>query len=131
MVDANGGRNCREVGRRGGAQELAEKEKELLAEIMRPEHVLHYLVPGRLLRVRQGKLDWGWGILVGVQRLPSRPLGPQEAGALVSPPNPTANYLADVLLPCSRSLSPTSQGLTSPLVPARLSPHGLLAARVC
>eukprot|EP00884_Botryococcus_braunii_P001882 jgi/Botrbrau1/11695/Bobra.0195s0026.1 len=93
--------------------ELAEKERELLAVILRPEYSLLYLDPGRLLRVRQGKVEWGWGIVVGVQRLPARPTPPNGA-TLATPPSPAANYLVDVLLPCARGISSSSQAAPKP-----------------
>ncbi|PWZ55344.1 DExH-box ATP-dependent RNA helicase DExH10 [Zea mays] len=46
--------------------DISELEKKIIYEMMRPERTLLYLVPGRLVRVRDGSTDWGWGVLAGI-----------------------------------------------------------------
>ena len=44
-------------------------EEALLPALLRPDHCLHFLRPGRLVAVREGPLDWGWGIVLAVHRV--------------------------------------------------------------
>ncbi|CAI5959213.1 unnamed protein product [Closterium sp. NIES-64] len=46
---------------------LAEKERRLKAEVLRPDRCLHFLQPGRLIRVVDGLDDWGWGVIVNIR----------------------------------------------------------------
>ena len=41
----------------------------LLPALLRPDRCLHFLRPGRLVAIREGPLDWGWGIVLAVHRL--------------------------------------------------------------
>lgn len=34
----------------------------------KPENIIPFLVPGRLIRVKTEQDDWGWGILSNIQR---------------------------------------------------------------
>ena len=68
----------------------------MLSAIQQPSSCLHFLRPGRLVRIREGHLDWGWGIVVSVMRkavavnaaVQSEDLGPASA------------YILDLLLSC-------------------------------
>ncbi|XP_031268188.1 DExH-box ATP-dependent RNA helicase DExH10 [Pistacia vera] len=73
--------------------EIAQHEKKLMSEITRPERVLYYLGSGRLVKVREGGTDWGWGVVVNVVKKPSAGLGtlPPRGGG----------YIVDTLLHCS------------------------------
>ncbi|KAK0593161.1 hypothetical protein LWI29_032087 [Acer saccharum] len=71
--------------------DLAQLEKKLMSEITRPERVLYYLGSGRLIKVREGGTDWGWGVVVNVVKKPS-------AGSL---PSRGGGYIVDTLLHCS------------------------------
>ncbi|XP_019446453.1 PREDICTED: DExH-box ATP-dependent RNA helicase DExH10-like [Lupinus angustifolius] len=64
--------------------EIAQLEKKMMEQIMRPENVLLYLLPGRLIRIREGGTDWGWGVVVNVVKKPSG-----------------GGYIVDTLLHCS------------------------------
>ncbi|KAE8772626.1 hypothetical protein D1007_55354 [Hordeum vulgare] len=48
--------------------DISELEKKIMSEMIRPERALLYLVPGRLVKVRDGSTDWGWGVVVNVVR---------------------------------------------------------------
>ncbi|CAI5510096.1 unnamed protein product [Closterium sp. Naga37s-1] len=87
---------------------LAEKERQLKAEVLCPVRCLHFLHPGRLIRVVDGLDDWGWGVVVNVMKQPSQ----SNAKSVVTAPSPTASaaaaaplstttYLVDTLLLCS------------------------------
>ncbi|KAK7251471.1 hypothetical protein RIF29_34702 [Crotalaria pallida] len=64
--------------------ELAQFEKKMMEEIIRPERILMFLVPGRLIRIREGGTDWGWGVVVNVVMKPS-----------------SGGHIVDTLLHCS------------------------------
>ncbi|RZC13746.1 DExH-box ATP-dependent RNA helicase DExH10 [Glycine soja] len=64
--------------------EIAQLEKKIMSKIMRPEIILYFLVPGRLIKVREGGTDWGWGVVVNVVKKPSG-----------------GGYMVDTLLHCS------------------------------
>lgn len=49
-------------------EELNRAGAELARLVLRPAHVLPFLVPGRTIRLRQGDWEWGWGLLVRVRR---------------------------------------------------------------
>ncbi|KAK4486738.1 hypothetical protein RD792_006689, partial [Penstemon davidsonii] len=57
--------------------EIAQLENKMMAEITRPERVLSFLLPGRLVKVREGGTDWGWGVVVNVVKKP-----PAASGSL-------------------------------------------------
>lgn len=76
--------------------DMAQLEKKMMLEMTRPERVLYFLQSGRLVRVREGGTDWGWGVVVNVVKKPPVPL----------PNLPTAfprgsGYIVDTLLHCS------------------------------
>ncbi|KAG9134693.1 hypothetical protein Leryth_001017 [Lithospermum erythrorhizon] len=78
--------------------EIAQVEKKMMAEITRPERVLYFLLPGRLVRVREGGTDWGWGVVVNVVKKPPAPLGSLPAALSASR---GSTYIVDTLLHCS------------------------------
>ncbi|XP_044463996.1 DExH-box ATP-dependent RNA helicase DExH10 isoform X1 [Mangifera indica] len=73
--------------------EIAQHEKKLMSEITRPERVLYYLGSGRLVKVREGGTDWGWGVVVNVVKKPSAGIG--------TLPSRGGGYIVDTLLHCS------------------------------
>ncbi|KAH9608162.1 hypothetical protein KSS87_012144 [Heliosperma pusillum] len=76
--------------------DLALLEKKMMSEITRPERVLHYLLPGRLVKIREGGTDWGWGVVVNVVKKPSAAVGTVPHGG---------GYIVDTLLHCSPTKS--------------------------
>ncbi|XP_075083986.1 DExH-box ATP-dependent RNA helicase DExH10-like [Nicotiana tabacum] len=78
--------------------EIAQREKKLMAEITRPERVLHFLLPGRLVKVWEGGKDWGWGVVVNVVKKPPAPSGSLPAALSASR---GTGYIVDTLLHCS------------------------------
>ncbi|VAH93952.1 unnamed protein product [Triticum turgidum subsp. durum] len=98
--------------------DISELEKKIMSEMIRPERALLYLVPGRLVKVRDGSTDWGWGVVVNVVKKPS------TSSSL--PPALSAsrnnNYIVDTLLHCSSSSS--ESGLHSKPCPPRPGEKG-------
>lgn len=78
--------------------EIGHLEKKMMTEITRPERVLYYLLPGRLVKVREGGTDWGWGVVVNVVKNPSAASGTLPP-ALSS--SRGCSYIVDTLLHCS------------------------------
>lgn len=65
------------------------------AEINKPAYALPFLQPGRLVKVREGDVDWGWGVVFNFQKKPvSDSKGPSLDG-------PAFVYYVDVLLNCA------------------------------
>uniref|UniRef100_A0A803LZ11 RNA helicase n=1 Tax=Chenopodium quinoa TaxID=63459 RepID=A0A803LZ11_CHEQI len=75
---------------------LAQLETKMISEITRPERILYYLVPGRLVRIREGVTDWGWGVVVNVVKKPPAAVGTVPRGG---------GYIVDTLLHCSPGTS--------------------------
>lgn len=62
--------------------------------LQRPDYSMHFLLPGRIVRVAEGETDWGYGVIVSVMRksgLDSQGQSAEAAGA----------YIADILLCCA------------------------------
>lgn len=77
--------------------DIAQLEKKMMSEITRPERVLYFLLPGRLVKVREGGTDWGWGVVVNVVK--KAPAGGTLPSALSS--SRGGGYIVDTLLHCS------------------------------
>lgn len=73
-----------------------DKQKEVLRQIViRPEHIAPFLNPGRLVYMKDGEMDWGWGILVSA--------GKQKVIAdesVVEGEEDEVQWVLDVFLPC-------------------------------
>ncbi|XP_059634511.1 DExH-box ATP-dependent RNA helicase DExH10 [Cornus florida] len=78
--------------------DIVQLEKKMMAEMTRPERVLYFLLPGRLVKVREGGTDWGWGVVVNVVKKPPAALGSLPP-ALSS--SRGSSYIVDTLLHCS------------------------------
>lgn len=77
-------------------QDIARYETVMLSAIQQPAACLHFLRPGRLVRIREGSLDWGWGIVVSVMRKAVA----VNAGVQADDLGPPSAYILDVLLSC-------------------------------
>jgi len=74
-------------------REQLTKLKQVVREtVNEPIHVLPFLQPGRLARVKDGETDWGWGVIVNFQKK-------QEKSGNDS--NQGKQYIVDILLNCS------------------------------
>eukprot|EP00887_Chlorella_sp_A99_P003989 scaffold11.g3989.t1 len=76
--------------------QLAEAEATVRAFKQRPDYSVHFLRPGRLVRVQQGGVDWGWGVVVCLFKQTDRLPPAGSAGA-----NGAGAYVVDVLLCCA------------------------------
>ncbi|KAG2560631.1 hypothetical protein PVAP13_8KG080900 [Panicum virgatum] len=82
LLDSSGETDLAEYHKLG--LDISELEKKIMSEMIRPERALLYLVPGRLVKVRDGSTDWGWGVVVNVVKKPpaSGTLPPALSAAL-------------------------------------------------
>ncbi len=69
--------------------------------VTQPKHCLKFLQPGRLLQVRDGEADWGWGVLVNYNR--SAPGGGRRAKAATGSVSDASadEIVCDMLLLCA------------------------------
>ena len=77
-------------------QDIARYEMVMLAALQQPATCLHFLRPGRLVRIREGPIDWGWGIVVSVMRKTVA----VNAAAQAEDSGPASAYILDLLLSC-------------------------------
>ncbi|KAG0627922.1 hypothetical protein M758_2G238400 [Ceratodon purpureus] len=77
---------------------VAQLEKQMMAEVLRPERVLLFLKPGRLVKIRDGGDEWGWGVVVNVVKK-ATPNSGTASPAVASAP--ASSYIVDVLLYCA------------------------------
>uniref|UniRef100_A0A6B2KX32 Helicase ATP-binding domain-containing protein n=1 Tax=Arcella intermedia TaxID=1963864 RepID=A0A6B2KX32_9EUKA len=83
-------------------KQLESNREEIRKIIHQPFHALPFLQQGRLVRVRSGETDWGWGVVVNFQK--SKKSDYEDKGQ-----NGAAGIIVDVLLPCEErkeSLAP-------------------------
>ncbi|XP_066308301.1 DExH-box ATP-dependent RNA helicase DExH10-like isoform X1 [Miscanthus floridulus] len=99
LLDSSGETDLAEYHKLG--LDISELEKKIMSEMIRPERALLYLVPGRLVRVRDGSTDWGWGVVVNVVKKP--PVSGTLPPALSA--SRSNNYIVDTLLHCSSNSS--------------------------
>ncbi len=66
----------------------------LAASMLRPDRCLHFLRPGRIVRVQDGSVDWGWGVVVSVLRTGAA--GKQQGAG-----HAASAYVVDTLLCCA------------------------------
>ncbi|RZC56869.1 hypothetical protein C5167_015750 [Papaver somniferum] len=76
--------------------DIALLERKMMSEITRPERVLFFLLPGRLVKVQDGATDWGWGVVVNVVKKPS-----SASNTLPASSSRGSDYIVDTLLHCS------------------------------
>ncbi|TBU58286.1 antiviral helicase [Dichomitus squalens] len=93
-------------------QQLDQMASDFREVITHPNYSLPYLQPGRLVKVKYQKLDFGWGVIVNYQkRLP--PKG--RPGPKLEDIPAHEQYIIDVLLYCSKgSTVPKDRNTTTP-----------------
>ena len=53
-------------------KQMEEAETDLRAVITHPAHILPFLQPGRLLKIKDGDNDFGWGVLISYSKRTNR-----------------------------------------------------------
>lgn len=97
-------------------QQLTSYTKDMRDVINHPNYCLQFMQPGRLVRIKHGDVDFGWGAVINfTPRRPDKSLGEMKA---------QESYILDVLLPLAEgSAAPTKthQDLPPGVYPAK---HG-------
>jgi len=75
-------------------KELEKKKEELRKIVVLPENIAPFLNPGRLVCMKDGTSDWGWGILIQASRRKAVVENPEDEET--SEPQ----WVVDVFLPC-------------------------------
>ncbi|KAK1275665.1 hypothetical protein QJS04_geneDACA004148 [Acorus gramineus] len=96
LLDSSGEAELSEYHKLG--LEIGQLESKVMSEITKPERILYFLLPGRLVKVRDGGTDWGWGVVVNVVKKPAAPPGTLPT-ALAS--SRSSGYIVDTLLHCT------------------------------
>jgi len=78
-------------------KEREKKQEDLRKIVTQPEHIVPYLNPGRLLHVKDGSVDWGWGILVAASSRRVEAVEEDDADR---------KWVLEVFLPCDPSADP-------------------------
>lgn len=86
------------------SEELIEKKSILKVETSKPAHCLKFIEPGRLVYVKDQDQDWGWGIVVNLQKKKTT----------IESNNPQ-DYTVDVLL----KYSPLDKGIKATPKPSK------------
>lgn len=73
--------------------EQRSKKEELRNIVIEPSNIAPFLNPGRLIYMREGEIDWGWGILITASR---RKVVADEMDA----DETEYHWVVDVFLPC-------------------------------
>lgn len=77
-------------------QQLDNLGRELLTFIQKPQYILPFLQPGRLVQVKNEKDDFGWGAVINFQK---------KANQSKTPSGSESSYVVEVLLNLSRETS--------------------------
>ncbi|PCH38886.1 antiviral helicase [Wolfiporia cocos MD-104 SS10] len=100
-------------------QQLDQMSSDFKDVITHPTYSLPYLQPGRLVKVKHQKLDFGWGVIANYQkRLPSKNM---PAGGLDALP-PHEKYTVDIVLHCARGSTLPKDRNTSTPTPGGVQP---------
>ncbi|KAI0366011.1 antiviral helicase [Pilatotrama ljubarskyi] len=93
-------------------QQLDQMAADFREVITHPNYSLPFLQPGRLVKIKHGKLDFGWGIIVNYQkRLPPK----NRPGPKLEDVSAHEQYIIDVLLYCAKgSTLPKDRNTTTP-----------------
>ncbi|EMD36619.1 hypothetical protein CERSUDRAFT_66166 [Gelatoporia subvermispora B] len=93
-------------------QQLDQMAADFKEVISHPTYSVPFLQPGRLVKVKHQKLDFGWGTIVNYQkRLPPK----NRPGPKLDDIPPHEQYIVDVLLHCSTgSTLPKDRNTTAP-----------------
>mmetsp|Transcript_95298 Transcript_95298/g.208402 ORF Transcript_95298/g.208402 Transcript_95298/m.208402 type:complete len:1043 (+) Transcript_95298:202-3330(+) len=93
--------------------ELAKLREELRQIVIKPENIMPFLNPGRLIHMKDGSTDWGWGIVTHASR---RKLVSDE----VQTEETETHWVVDMFYPCE----PGSVAAGKPIPPTGTKAEG-------
>ncbi|XP_054715742.1 exosome RNA helicase MTR4-like [Uloborus diversus] len=96
-------------------KQLAALSEENRSYIVQPEHCVPFFQPGRLVKVKNGDDDFGWGIIINYQK---------KTLSIEHKKDPEVFYVVDVLLEVSRESADTK--ITSSLKPPPSGEKGIM-----
>ena len=76
--------------------QLEKLSKQLEEFIHMPKYCLPFMQPGRVVKVRNGQQEFGWGVVVSFQKKQPKPAQPLDR-------EPEPEFVVDVLLNCDKS----------------------------
>ena len=77
-------------------QQLEKLTKQLEDFVHVPKYCLPFMQPGRVVKVRNGEQEFGWGVVVSFQKKQPKPKGPLDQ-------DPEPEFVVDVLLNCDKA----------------------------
>lgn len=88
--------------------QLAALKKQIQETVVIPEHILPFVIPGRLVHIVDGATDWGWGVVLNYQYRSGNDAGkdaakngtPAKKDVKKDTSDPT-KYIVDVMLFCA------------------------------
>jgi ATP-dependent RNA helicase DOB1 len=110
--------------------QLALFKKQVQEIVTLPEHILPFIIPGRLVHIVDGKTDWGWGVVLNYQYRNSA--ANNEKTSTPSSSSSKANdgkkdptkYILDVMLYCAPLKQGEKRATTVPTPALHSDPKG-------
>ena len=103
--------------------QLQESSSEIQKHICNPIHCLKYMQPGRLVKIVDGDLDYGYAVVIDFERKQKKAVGKDREGS------GTAQYVLEVLLRVAEGESTSQADSSVAPVPAPKGTSGELALR--
>ncbi|KAF9447607.1 antiviral helicase [Macrolepiota fuliginosa MF-IS2] len=99
-------------------QQLDQMTADFREVITHPTYSLPFLLPGRLVKIKYQKLDFGWGVVINFQKRSPPKNRPMPLEDL--PPH--EQYVVDVLLNCAKGSTPSQDHSNVAAQPAGIQP---------
>jgi len=99
-------------------KQLSKKIDERRDIIVQPENIAPYLNPGRLVCMKDGEIDWGWGILISAARKKLT-----ENNSVLDDSEP--QWVLDVFLPCDPASNDPAPAIPDGSSEGRIVPMAL------
>ncbi|CAL1717435.1 unnamed protein product [Somion occarium] len=100
----------------GYRQQLDQMASDFKDVITHPTYSVPFLNPGRLVKVKHGAVNFGWGVVLSFRKLSTNKV--ENSGVLV----PQEQYVIDVLLNCASGSMPPKEHNSPSITPGGVSP---------
>lgn len=107
--------------------QLASLKKQIQETIVIPEHILPFIIPGRLVHIVDGATDWGWGVVLNYQYRNNDKDAPSKGSTPAKNKKDTSDptkYIVDVMLYCAPLKPGEKRANTVPTPAAHDNPKG-------